>query len=41
MSASVRVLIAEDESKSFEILKRVLERNNWVVESAKNGEQAL
>ena len=41
MGSSVRVLIAEDESKSFEILKRVLERNNWVVDSAQNGEQAL
>jgi two-component system chemotaxis response regulator CheB len=41
MGSSVRVLIAEDESKSFEILKRVLEKNNWVVESAQNGEQAL
>lgn len=41
MGSNVRVLIAEDESKSFDILKRVLERNNWVVDSAQNGEQAL
>jgi two-component system chemotaxis response regulator CheB len=41
MGSSVRVLIAEDESKSFEILKRVLGRNNWIVDSALDGEQAL
>ena len=41
MSSSVRVLIAEDESKFFEVLKRVLEKNNWIVDGAKNGEDAL
>lgn len=41
MGSSVRVLIAEDEPKSFEILKRVLRRNNWIVDSALDGEQAL
>jgi len=41
MGSIVRVLIAEDESKSFEILKRVLTKNNWIVDSAINGEQAL
>ncbi len=41
MGSIVRVLIAEDESKSFEILKRVLEKNNWIVDSAINGEEAL
>ncbi len=41
MGSIVRVLIAEDESKSFEILKRVLTKNNWIVDSALNGEQAL
>jgi two-component system chemotaxis response regulator CheB len=41
MGSSIRVLIAEDETKSFEILKRVLKKNNWVVDSALNGEDAL
>lgn len=41
MSSSVRVLLAEDEPKSFAILKRVLEKNNWIVDNALNGEQAL
>ncbi len=41
MGSSVRVLIAEDESKSFEILKRVFGKNNWIVHSAMDGEEAL
>ena len=41
MGSSVRVLIAEDETKSFEILKRVLKIHGWIVDAAFNGEDAL
>ncbi len=34
MGSGVRVLIAEDETKSFEVLKRVFKKNNWVVDTA-------
>jgi two-component system, chemotaxis family, protein-glutamate methylesterase/glutaminase len=36
-----KILIAEDDKKAFEILKRVLTKSNWIVESAPNGEEAL
>jgi two-component system chemotaxis response regulator CheB len=36
-----KILIAEDEKNAFEVLKRVLTKNNWVVESVSNGEEAL
>lgn len=39
--AQKRVLIAEDEKKSFLILKRVFVDQNWSVESASDGEEAL
>ena len=41
MGSGVRVLIAEDETKSFEVLKRVFKKNNWVVDTALNGVDAL
>ncbi len=36
-----KILLVDDETKSFEILKRVLSNSNWIVESASNGEEAL
>ncbi|MFQ5482132.1 MAG: chemotaxis protein CheB [Nitrospinaceae bacterium] len=40
-TAQKRVLVAEDESKSFELIKRVLGAQGWTVDSALDGKQAL